>query len=234
MALYQKIQYYRSQIGPEFAPYVDKIEAKRLVKELGGDLVEVAPLVRVLSGPDDLCQSDLRSDVMIKASHGCGWNINVTPATNLVWSINKLRSWNKVYEGHEEPHYKYIKPRFFIERKINDAYTGYSGNAVVFLIRCLHGEPFAIGVRNGNKQNSYSVDWEPLKPLEMPHVEKPPAFEKLLAVARKLSAPFEFVRVDLYIGADNTIYFSEFTFTPSAGSMFYSIEKERSMGALWK
>jgi hypothetical protein len=128
-----------------------------------------------------------------------------------------------------------LTPRFFIERKINDAYTGVSGNAVVFLIRCLHGQPFAIGVRKGNRQNSYSVDWELIKKAEMPPVEKPKAFEKMLSVARRLSAPFEFVRVDLYLGAeDDAVYFSEFTFTPSAGAPFYPIKEECELGRLWR
>ena len=54
--------------------------------------------------------------------------------------------------------------------------------------------------------------------LKQPDGYRPPAPERIAsmaAAARALAAPFEFVRVDLYDGADG-IYFGELTFTPAA------------------
>ena len=64
-------------------------------------------------------------------------------------------------------------------------------------------------------------DFEPLDPadgLVAPPSLRLPAPERLAAmtaIARALSAPFEYVRVDLYDGLDG-VYFGELTFTPSA------------------
>ena len=56
---------------------------------------------------------------------------------------------------------------------------------------------------------------------------------KMLALAEKLSAPFEFVRIDFYLSKSGDIYFSEYTFTPAGGAILYSDEIENELGALW-
>ena len=64
---------------------------------------------------------------------------------------------------------------------------------------------------------------------------RPPqeAMNRMFDAAKILSNPFEFVRIDFYLGADNKIYFSEFTFTPHAGLQVYSNEMELKLGKLW-
>jgi hypothetical protein len=110
---------------------------------------------------------------------------------------------------------------------------GKTANAIVYLIRCIRGKPFAIGVRAKRGQNSYDLNWNPIKRIQVQNIEKPKQFEKMLEIAERLSKPFEFVRIDLYIGKDDVIYFSEFTFTPSGGNRFYSMEREKEFGKLW-
>lgn len=48
------------------------------------------------------------------------------------------------------------------------------------------------------------------------YVFKPGAWDKALAIAEKLAAPFDFIRVDLYIVGDD-VYFGEMTNYPGAG-----------------
>ena len=55
----------------------------------------------------------------------------------------------------------------------------------------------------------------------------------MLKLAKKLSKPFEFVRIDFYIGENDLIYFSEFTFTPAAGYQVFDLETEMYQGSLW-
>lgn len=52
-------------------------------------------------------------------------------------------------------------------------------------------------------------------------VAMPARWGEFVAHAEKLSAPFEFARIDLYDGEDG-IYFGEFTFTPGAGLTNFS------------
>lgn len=233
--LFDKIGFYRTILDERYAPFVDKLSAKTIVKTLCGDMLQVARVIRILENPDDLRESDLDCNHIIKAAHGCGWNINIQPSLTVDEAKTKLRSWNRTYntESHIEQHYKYIKPQFFIEEKINDYVTGKSGEAQVFMFRCIHGTPISLGIRRGPVQNSYDMNFQPLKPLEFP-CDKPVVYDTMVEIAKTLSSLFEFVRIDLYLGADNTIYFSEFTFTPAAGHPFFSINLERQFGKLWK
>ena len=57
-------------------------------------------------------------------------------------------------------------------------------------------------------------------------------FKNIINISTKLSKPFEFVRIDLYIGIDG-IYFSEFTFTPRNGKQEFTDEKEIEFGKYW-
>jgi hypothetical protein len=62
---------------------------------------------------------------------------------------------------------------------------------------------------------------------------KPPVLDEMLRIAKTLSAPFEFVRVDLY-WTTKGIAFSEFTFTPAGGNPFFPLPLEMKFGPLWK
>jgi len=44
--LYQKVRHYRSHLTPEHSRFVDKLEAKKIVKEILGDDIEVAKVIR--------------------------------------------------------------------------------------------------------------------------------------------------------------------------------------------
>jgi len=232
MPLYKKIGYYKTILTNDYAKYVDKIEAKNIVREAAGDLVQCTQLIRVLKDPNDIHESDLNTNHIIKSAHGCGWNINIKDTTTVESVKLALNSWNHQYVGTGEKQYSFIEPRFYIEEKLVDSVLGQTANAVVYLIRCIRGSPFVIGVRMKNRQNNYDLNWNPIKKVEIQNLEKPKQLEKMLEIAERLSKPFEFVRIDLYIGIDG-IYFSEFTFTPSGGNKFYSMKKEHEFGKLW-
>jgi hypothetical protein len=235
MPLYEKISYYKNQLGPEFAKYVDKLNVKNIIQELCGDSVKVAPLVRILASPTDFTQADLDTANIIKSSHGSGWNISITDTTTVEEVTTKLKSWNKPYIGDVtgESQYQYIKPQFYIEQKIDDPKTGKTGNALVYMFRCIHGNPTTFGIRYGNTQNNYYVsDKAPLSPVNF-QFEFPPQYEEMLLWAKRLSAPFEFVRIDFHLSAEGIIYFSEFTFTPSGGSILFPYRVEKALGKLW-
>lgn len=227
LPLYKKIQYYSTQLDGRFAPYVDKIEAKKIVKNICGDDISVASIIRILDNPTDISETDLNVNNMIKASHGSGWNINISHETTVNSVKPMLLRWNRSYSITERQ-YTYIKPRFFIEQKVN----GPAGNADVFMFRCIHGQPVSIGVKRGNIQNSYDIYWNPVAKVEIAGVEKPQHLDKMLALARLLSSPFEFVRIDFYY-VGGVIYFSEYTFTPAAGAQIFPMNLEEEFGAMW-
>ena len=110
--------------------------------------------------------------------------------------------------------------------------NGPTGNADVFMFRCIHGQPVSVGVKRGNIQNSYDINWNPVGSLQIKNVEKPHHLDKMLSLARLLSSPFEFVRIDFYY-VGGVIYFSEYTFTPAAGAQIFPINLEEEFGAMW-
>lgn len=155
LSLYEKINYYKDHLNESYVPYVDKIEAKRIVKEVLGEQIQVANLVRILNSHDDVQEADVNGKYLLKASHGCGWNIDLADIQSLESIRKSLKSWNRPYHAEYEPHYSWVKPRFYIEEKVCDKIYGYTGKAITYCIRCIHGEPFVIGVRDGNYQNNY-------------------------------------------------------------------------------
>ena len=228
LPLYKKINYYKSKLDINYSKYVDKLSAKEIAYSIGN--CKISKVIRILSSPKDLQESDMNDNYLIKTSHGSGWIIDPKNEKDLSKNIQKLESWDRVY-SYSEKQYIYMKPRFFIEEKITCYYNGLTGNALDVKVFCFHGMPKFILIRNDNKRNFYDIDWKPIKPLEFTF-EKPILFNNILDISTKLSNPFEFVRIDLYIGIDG-IYFSEFTFTPRNGKQEFTDEIELQFGKYW-
>lgn len=230
MPFFSKIAYYKTKLDERFAPYVDKIEAKKIVQASAEDIC-IPKIVRILNGPNDFKKNDINPNHMVKAAHGSGWNINMADQTNDQDVLKSLRQWNIKFDWLGEKQYMHIKPRFFIEEKI-DGPAG--GCALVYMFRCIHGQPITIGVKcvKQNMQNSYDIDWNPILPVTLEGIEKPAHLDKMLKLASKLAKPFEFVRIDFYY-VDETIYFSEYTFTPAGGKQIFPLELEMKYGKLW-
>lgn len=234
LPMFQKIQLYGETLGEEHSHYVDKLKAKAIVKRSCGDKIQVAKVIRVLENPQDVQQMDLNNLHIIKSAHASGWNINIDDNLTSETVKKKLSSWNNKYNTNKERQYAFIEPKFFIEEKIADNVIGVTGDALVYMIRCIHSVPVSIGVKYKKAQNSYDVDWnfigKPKIPFEIP---KPKNLTDMLQLASHLSSEFEFVRVDFFIGVGDTLYFSEFTFTPAGGYQVYDIETEIRQGQLW-
>jgi hypothetical protein len=234
MPLYMKISYYKTQLDHRYAVYVDKLEAKRIVNKLCPE-VKTARVIRILKDSNDISDNDLCANHILKATHGSGWNVVLSQAPSIPKLKSMLSNWSVPYVGTGEKQYSHIIPRFFIEEIIDDAYTGKSGQAHVFMIRCIHGKPVSVGIRKAGAriiQNSYTLAFTPIGDTKF-EIEKPAQWDAILSYASVLSKPFEFVRIDFYIGRDGSLYFSEFTFTPSGGRRLYPMEMELELGRLW-
>jgi hypothetical protein len=236
LAMYQKIKYYSEHLNEHYAKYVDKIQAKQIIKEICGDEIKTANILHILKHPNDITKDRLIDRTIIKSAHGSGWNIIIPRADNAdIHTIHhQLNKWNRIYSISEKQ-YSFLKPTFFIEETIDDKYYGKDGNAVVYLVRCIRGKAIAISVnlKHVHKMCNYDMNWEIFYRNEVPHIAKPVHLDKIIKYAELLSTPFEFVRVDFYVDKNDDIYFSEFTFTPKAGNMCYTHEIEKKMGDLW-
>lgn len=236
LAFHEKIQHYGRHLTREHARFVDKLDAKRIVEEMCEGEVKTARVVRVLSSPSDVLEDDIHHDHLVKGAHGCKFNVDLArvSAPRAVQAL--LRRFNRCFNPFGgERQYTFLSPRFFIEEKINCFHTGRSGQATVYMVRCIRGEPVSIGIIHQGRMNNYYLDWRPIH-IEIPEEVEIPTedVEKMIQHARRLSQPLEFVRVDFYLDVDRIIYFSEFTLTPSAGRAVYPTRAiEMELGQSW-
>lgn len=89
----------------------------------------------------------------------------------------------------------------------------------------------------GHRRNLYDSDWNLLNvTLYYPNgttVDRPETLEEMIALAKKLSGDFSFVRVDLYT-VEKKVYFGELTFTPTDGMKpFTPKDFGFELGAKW-
>lgn len=236
LLMFQKIHYYGLQLTDFYADYVDKLKAKIKVKEIcGNDDINIPKVIRILENYSDIRDDDLDTNYIIKSAHGSGWNININDSSITKEIVTqKLKTWNHKYYGSNEKQYSFLEPRFFIEEKICDSLLGKTGEALVYMIRCIHSKPITISVKYKKTQNTYDINWNLIQIPKIPFsIPKPECLLKLLNLCTKLSANFEFVRLDFYLGINDTIYFSEFTFTPAGGFRVFDLELEKKQGLLW-
>jgi len=231
LPLYKKLSYYKLILNENYAIYVDKLEVKIVVKNILKDEIKVANVIRILKDDKDFSEMDKNSNHVLKSTHGSGWNIIDLKNTDTNRILSMLKYWNRTYDIYNEPHYSYVKPRFFIEEKLHDVFGG--DYLSTFMFRCTHGKVFTFSISKNKKINNFDNDGNPTKKLEHDFFIDDNLREKMKCFAEILSKPFEFVRIDFFIDNNKDIYFSEFTFTPLACDKYYSDELELKLGKLW-
>lgn len=237
-----KINHYYSQTGKLHSYYVDKLYAKRIVKDLLGDDIEIPRTVRVLKNCEDVQDSDLNPNYIIKASHGSSWNIILGPNNKYDKNeiIKTLKSWNRHFMAEtdiQERQYQYIAPKFFIEEKIVCKYQGHNGKALTFSLYCIQGKISYIQVidKYADIIDHFDEKWNLLDMYKngRNNVKKPDNLDKMINLAERLAKEFEFMRIDFYLAHDNKIYFSEYTFSPCMGLSIYG-RYDYVLGDTWK
>jgi hypothetical protein len=183
------------------------------------------PLLGVFDRLDESIFENLPQQFIIKANHGCKWHEVVHDKGKL--AIHKtIRRFNTLcnrrYGGIAgERHYNFIKPKIVIEPLLQEPDGSLPWDYNFF---CYNGPRgfdcnFAIASPRGQSA-TFETDWRIVR-SDLPESElathiKPANFDVMLDVAKRLSADFDFVRVDLY-NVDNTVYFGELTCTPHQG-----------------
>ena len=126
-------------------------------------------------------------------------------------------------DERQEIQYKYIPHRVIAEEYIENI----AGDLYDYKFYCFNGVPeyiqLIIGRHGESKAAFFDLDWNIVEFNSVHFGEmhrapaKPKQLDKAIEIARILSEGFPFVRVDLYLIGDDTIYFGEMTFTPSDG-----------------
>ena len=219
--LFEKIKKEGPKLSKLHANYLNKIQAKIIVAA-ASPTVKVAKLIKTFTDPNDFVVSDLNPLHIIKASRGSGYCLDLSGTT--VLTVQKtLKEWKLRFA--KEP------VEFMIETKLDDAVYGVTGNAVDYKFFCFHGKPAYFLCRNGKNRNFYDLDYKPLKMdgAELDRID----LAAMISIATELSAPFQFVRIDLYNCKDG-VYFGEYTFHCREGKQEFPMDLELYFGSLWK
>lgn len=227
---------------PVYTTMVDKIAAKKYVSNIIGE-EHVIPTIAEYDDVDKIDWNTLPEQFVIKCAHDSGGmvickdkaNLNIDEAKR---KLKKGLAQAYYYKNREWP-YKDVPRRLLCERYMND---GRNGGLTDFKFYCFNGEPKYLYVSAGLENHAtakisfLTMDWQ-FAPFgrsdyapftELP--SKPAKFDEMLEYARRLSAGFPFLRVDLY-EIDNVVYFSELTFFPCSGMMpFVPEEWDQKLG----
>ena len=210
----------------------DKYAVRKYVKGKGlGNIL--VPMIGVWKKASEIEWDKLPKQFVLKCNHGCAYNIlcDNKEFFDREAAIKKLNKWMKEDFGayNIELHYSKIKPHFIIGEKILEK------KIIDYKFFCFNGTPKYIYVSSdlahdrqaqigffyldGTKMPLIRDDYAPMDIEELPSF-----FENMKNDAIVLCQDFPFVRVDFFI-ANNTYYFAELTFTPSAGMMPFNPEK---------
>ena len=165
---------------------------------------------------------------VIKPTHASGRVLlQMTPDDLL--NRDLLKAWLRYdyYRNTREQNYKYLTPKVIIEEFITD--DG-KNPAPDYKILCFGGTPQLIQIDldryETHLQHFYDTAWNRLQysvgfESRSENDPKPPQLEKMLEIAAKLSHPFPFLRVDMYVSSTE-VKVGELTNCPHSASRPYS------------
>lgn len=241
----EKINWYKLNCkDPLMTICADKIEMRKYVEKCGYKEY-LNEIYGTYSNVDDLNIDELPKKFVIKAAHGTHMQIIVKDKANINWKQSKriMKSWLKqnIYWRGREWAYKNMPHRLVAEKYIEDSY----GELRDYKFFCFNGEPkfiqYDIGRYKGkHKRNFYDLQWNILDIEDevgtdnFIEIEKPKSLEMMLQIARDLSKPFQFVRVDFYEVNEKPLI-GELTFYHMGGySGIKSYKWEKQIGDYWK
>lgn len=218
--------YYRNPVLPQC---VDKYEVRQYV-ESKGCACNLVQLYGVWDHASEIDFSKLPSSFVLKTTNGGGGEDVILVRDKFSCDLEQTISFldskraKDVNGGREWAYTGISKPRIIAEELLINKENPDAG-VEDFKILCFEGEPHYIIVDKDryidHRRNFYTTSWERVyvttdhEQFETPY-PKPTNFLEMLNVARKLSAGFPFVRVDLY-NVEGQIYFGELTFYPWTG-----------------
>ncbi len=220
----EKLQWLKLFYRNDKMPIVtDKYEVHQYLTDLGYKHL-LNDVLGVYNNANDIDFDALPNSFVAKTTHGCASNIICKNKNELDWKkwVKIMNSWLNlnVYAFGREWNYKDIKPRIIIEKLIEHQ------PLIDYKFMCFNGEPKYLQINNDfegvHYVDFYDIDWNRVdftyhKFKKSKHVLPiPPQFEEMKALAKEISAPFPYVRVDLY-NPPGKIIIGELTFFPGSG-----------------
>lgn len=224
----------------DMAYYADKWRVREYIEKKGLKDI-LLDVYGAWEHGDDIDFDALPDKFALKPNNGSGGHFFCKDKSKIdIPSVRKQMDQSIILERigyHFEPHYEHIKPLIYAEELID---TGSDAWPVDYKFTCLKGEIADVFVccereTGHTKYITLDTDWNVLPytkeeylPKEIP--TRPKHLDRMIEIAKILSADFDIVRVDLY-EYKNKVYFSELTFSPWGGQMYsYTNEALRVLG----
>ena len=222
------LKYYLYNESDLCAKCYDKYLVREYVKDCGCEYI-LNELYGVWDSVEDIPWETLPEEYVLKITNGCQEHIFKRRGTELdtAKAAKTLRNNGKIqrkgfYSSGDL--FATKMPQRYICEKILVSEMGYE-SPEDYKFYCFNGEPkyllFIMDRRNGSyretfKRADFSDASDYFNTAENLPIEKPSCYEQMLDICRKLSSPFPFVRVDLYVQNGHPV-FGELTFTPAGG-----------------
>ena len=182
----------------------------------------------VYDRPEDIDWDALPERFAIKWNFGCGYNLICTDKSALDTNAaeKQLRAWGRepFWAYYSELQYRHVEKKLLVEEYIGSA-DGTLPEDYKFY--CFHGRADCVMLCVGRDEGwpkfyFFDRDFRLLRinrdsqaaPEDFT-LPKPAGLDEAFAIADRLSKPFDFVRVDLYL-TPRGVRFGELTFTPAA------------------
>lgn len=247
--LTEKIAWLKlNYLDPLMVDCSDKIRVQDYAHAVTGQDLGARILHRGLKA-DDIRPEVIREDCFaLKVNHDSGGVLVCRDRASFNWdgarAFMAARVRRNFYWEHRETAYWPLKPEIFVEECLPETETEPLLDHKFF---CFNGVPRVIqmlrleyGDRPGELRKRhlfFDPDWTRLPirrnyPAYDGDMPRPDLSEAMVALARKLAAPFPLVRVDLYAPpGTGRLYLGEMTFYPSAGVVrFEPPDFEREAG----
>jgi hypothetical protein len=185
---------------------------------------------------------------VVKANNGSGRNVFILEESDVKTLERLLPLWMNPYgQDKGEWCYKNIDTGIIVEPLLWQLGESH----IMYRFLCFAGEPHFIEAHEYELQRigpkvkpvtishtMYDTNWQIQKVSIDGRAIKctppPECISEMLTIATKLSQPFDFVRIDLYLHGGN-IYFSEMTHYPRSGRYKYNPrEFDYILGRCWK
>lgn len=222
----EKVQFIKLYERTELRKRVaDRIKVRRFVAEKVGK-EHLVPLIDTFDTLTAAAWRSLPSQFVLKANHGCGMIRIVSDKEQEAFDDIRQQTehWQQTHYftiGREWV-YKDLPRTLLAETLLLDAdhnipkdYKFFCFDGRVKLIQVDY-DRFGTQKRNLFDRDFNSIDGRLLYPPYTGTTPKPEHLSEAIEVAEKLSADFNFIRVDLYLPGD-TIYFGEMTNYPGNG-----------------
>jgi len=226
-----------------YTTVADKWEVREFVKKIVGDEI-LNEVYHVTDDPQTIPFEELPDKFVIKATHGCGWNIIVQDKNEE--DVDEIRTkceeWLGQRYGPRQREYWYedIEPKIIVERFLEGDNGKPPRDHKIYVF---NGDAKYTHVDfdrfNDPSRRFFDREWTAMDfqkgglPLG-PKIDKPDHYEEMIATAERLGADFDFARVDLYQPEEDTIIFGEITLAPGSGiSLFDPVARDFEFGSYW-